>query len=263
MSASMKSVSMRSVSTRSVSNKSAGTDSSPLATRAVRASTGPIDAVRRPIAWACLSLVGLALAGCVGFEQAPVDTLSCDPDLPGLWNLKADGMPAKTIRIDAQCHTDDWPGLREQPVALDLTGFVLGRNRYIVIAPADAERAIGADRGIGAKPRSISELMPKDGVFLVLYRIDGDQANVWLASPDMALSAIAQGRLQGRKLDDRFALIQTPAAPPAGKLDDQPPLIRDAPQRLRMVLGEQAEWLFATDQKSMTLTRVNNETVAP
>ncbi|MGH8082714.1 MAG: hypothetical protein ACREP7_19210, partial [Lysobacter sp.] len=156
----------------------------------------------------------VSLTGCVAFERAPVESRACDPDLPGTWKLQADGI-AKTIRIDSNCHTEDWPGLREEPMALDLTGFVLGRNRYVVIDPADAERALGA------QGKALSERTPKNAVFLALYRIEGDRANVWLASPDLAVAAIAQRRLQGRRLDDKFMLIQDPATPPASKLDPQ------------------------------------------
>ncbi|MGO1073658.1 hypothetical protein [Lysobacter sp. CA199] len=205
---------------------------------------------------AALGLALIGLSGCVVFERPPVQPLACDPDLPGTWNLKADGI-TKTIYIDSRCHTENWPGMGEQAVALDLVGFVLGRNRYIVIAPADAERAIGAQ----GKP--LLERTPKDAAFLVLYRIEGDQASAWLPSPDLALRAVAENRLRGTRLDEKYALIQNDPLPPGRKIDDRNALVQEAPDRLRVVLGEQPELLFATDRKSVTLTRVKKETAIP
>ncbi len=170
------------------------------------------------------------LGGCVAFERSPVTERSCDPELPGEWNLRADGI-AKRIRIDARCHTEDWPGLREQPVALDLTGFKVGRDRYIVLTPADAERAIGAEQ------KQLSKTAPAGAVFLVLYRIEGDQANAWLPDSQRALTAIAAGSLRGRKLEDRFALVEGTS------------------QQLRDTLEEHAGLLYDTDKKAMVLQR--------
>ena len=170
------------------------------------------------------------LGGCVAFERSPVAERSCDPELPGEWNLRADGI-AKRIRIDARCHTEDWPGLREQPVALDLTGFKVGRDRYIVLTPADAERAIGAEQ------KQLSKTAPAGAVFLVLYRIEGDQANAWLPDSQRALTAIAAGSLRGRKLEDRFALVEGTS------------------QQLRDTLEEHAGLLYDTDKKAMVLQR--------
>ncbi|MEH6422068.1 hypothetical protein [Pseudomonas sp. CGJS7] len=211
-----------------------------------------------------LTLAGAlaALSGCVVFDRAPVSELSCDPDLPGTWNLKADG-GSKIIHIDARCHTDNWPGLREQPVALDLTGFVLGRNRYIVFSPADAERALGAE----GKPLSTGlakgAAVSKDAVFLVLYRLEGDRASAWLADPALALNAVAQDRLHGGRLDEQYALIRNDPLPSERKIDNRNALVAETPDRLRVVLGEQPELLFAIDRKSATLTRVKKETASP
>lgn len=177
-----------------------------------------------------LLLASVLLGGCVAFERSPVAERSCDPDLPGEWNLRADGV-AKRIRIDARCHTDDWPGLREQPVALDLTGFTDGPDRYIVLTPADAERAIGAEQ------KQLSKTAPAGAVFLVLYRIEGDQASAWLPDSQRALAAIAAGRLRGRKLEDRFALVQG-----------------TSPQ-LRETLADHADLLYDTERKAMVLQR--------
>jgi len=178
-------------------------------------------------------LAALALcAGCVAFERSPVAERRCDPDLPGQWRLRADHID-KTIRIDARCHTEDWPGLRERPVALDLTGFAIGQDRYIVLSPAEAERAIGAEG------RSLTRTAPADAVFLVLYRIEGGRISAWLPDSQRALAAIARGELAGRKLEDRFALVQGDA------------------QRLRATLAQRTDLLYDTQAKAIALQRVS------
>lgn len=185
----------------------------------------------RPLLRGAILLAALALAaGCVAFERSPVAESRCDPDLPGQWRLRAEGVD-KTIRIDARCHTEDWPGLRERPVALDLTGFSIGEDRYIVLSPAQAERAIGAEG------RSLTATAPAGSVFLVLYRIQGGRISAWLPDSQRALAAIARGELDGRKLEDRFALVQGDA------------------ERLRTTLARRADLLYDTQAKAMSLQR--------
>ncbi len=181
----------------------------------------------RPLVLAALALC----AGCVAFERSPVAERRCDRDLPGHWRLRAEGID-KTLRIDARCHTEDWPGLRERPVALDLTGFAIGEDRYIVLSPAEAERAIGAEG------RSLTGAAPAGAVFLVLYRIEDGRISAWLPDSQRALAAIARGELDGRKLEDRFALVQGDA------------------ERLRATLARHTDLLYDTRAKAMSLQRV-------
>ncbi|ALN90986.1 MULTISPECIES: hypothetical protein [Lysobacter] len=172
------------------------------------------------------------LGGCVAFEHSPVESATCDPDLPGTWNLKAQGV-AKTLRIDARCHTEDWPGLHEQPTALDLTGFSLGRDRYIVLSPADAQRAIGA------QGESLVKAAPAGSVFVILYRIENGRASAWLPDSQRVLAAIATGELNGRKLDEKFPLVQGSA------------------QAIRDTLSQHGALLYNTEaNKAMVLERV-------
>lgn len=188
---------------------------------------------------AALALVLAALGGCVAFERAPVDELACDPDLPGTWQLKADGV-AKTIHIDARCHTDDWPNMGEQTMALDLTGFVLGRDRYIVVPPSVAQRAIGAPGD------ALIKGTPAGSVFVILYRIDDDgRARAWFADPQRALDAIAAGTLSGRKLDEKFALIQGSA------------------QDIRGALSQHGAVLYDTEKEAIVLQRAAPASAVP
>lgn len=187
---------------------------------------------------AALALSLAALSGCVAFERAPVEELGCDPDLPGTWHLKADGV-AKTVHIDARCHTDDWPDMGERTMALDLTGFVLGRDRYIVVPPAVAQRAIGAPGDALVKGT------PAGAVFVILYRIDDGQARAWLPDPQRALDAIAAGTLTGRKLDEKF------------------PLIEGSAQDLRTTLSQHGAVLYDTEREAIVLQRATPARTAP
>lgn len=197
--------------------------------RRVRAGASPGRTAHGRFALA-VSLLA-ALAGCVAFERAPADELACDSDLPGTWNLKADGI-AKTIRIDARCHTEDWPTMGEQTMALDLTGFVLDRDRYIAVSPSVAQRAIGSPGDALVKGT------PAGSVFLILYRIEDGRASAWLPDPQRALAAIARGELDGRKLDNQSALVQ------------------GSPQAIRDTLSQHGALLYDTEKKAMVLERV-------
>lgn len=171
----------------------------------------------------------LALPGCVAFEHAPAQA-QCDPELPGTWLLE-EGPTTKTVRVDARCHTEDWPNPREESVALDLTGFRIGEDRYLMFDPAAAQRAIGAEG------ESLTRTAPPGSVFLVRYRIQGDVIDAWLADPQPALAGIAAGKLQGRRLEDHFALLG------------------GSPEQLRTLLSEHGEVFYGTGQKSLKLRR--------
>ena len=120
----------------------------------------------------------------------------------------------------------------DKPVALELTGFVVGEDRYLVLTPEQAQRAIGADTG------SLTGTAPKGSVFLVLYRLGPDgRLQAWLPDSKRALDAIARGELAGRKLDDRYALLQ------------------GEPEQLRDTLSQRLTLLYDTDRKAMVFER--------
>jgi len=172
------------------------------------------------------------LCACVAFERTPVAELRCDPDLAGAWTVKAGGNAHKTVHVDDRCRSEDWPGMGDKPVALELTGFVVGEDRYLVLTPEQAQRAIGADTG------SLTATAPKDSVFLVLYRINARGGlDAWLPDSQRALAAIARGELAGRKLDERFALVQ------------------GTPEQLRDTLAQRLNLLYDTDRKAMVFER--------
>ena len=146
---------------------------------------------------AALAFVLLALSACVTFERAPVATLACDPALAGQWRPIKDGPQDRVIAVAADC-TVRWPEDDGDTYTTTLEGFALGASRYLVFAPAVADRMMGAG---GDMLRNA----PAGSVFMVRYRIDGDRATVWLADADEAMRAPAKGQAgnqaRGRRLD--------------------------------------------------------------
>ncbi|SDY89188.1 hypothetical protein SAMN04487939_1083 [Lysobacter sp. yr284] len=191
----------------------------------------PTPSLSRAVRRLALAALLAGLSACVAFERAPVAELRCDPDLAGTWTVKAGGNLSKTVRIDARCHTEDWPGMDDRPVALDLSGFAIGQDRYIALTPEQAQRAIGADAG------SLAGTAPKGSVFLVLYRLTPNGLDAWLPDSQRALDAIARGGLAGRRLQDRFALVQ------------------GTPEQLRDTLAQRLNLLYDTDRKAMVFQR--------
>lgn len=190
------------------------------------------NALRAALRPALAVALAAGLCACVAFERAPVAELSCDPDLAGAWTVKAGGNAHKTVHVDARCRSEDWPGMGDKPTTLELTGFVVGQDRYIVLTPEQAQRAIGADTG------SLTATAPKDSVFLVLYRLNARGGlDAWLPDSQRALAAIARGELAGRKLDERFALVQ------------------GTPEQLRDTLAQRLNLLYDTDRKAMVFER--------
>ncbi len=141
-----------------------------------------------------LLLALLALPACVTFERAPVTKLSCDPSLAGLWRSVKDGSSDLTIVVSNDCILR-WPEDGGGTYTTTLEGFTLGGSRYLVFTPAVADRLMSADGDMLRKA-------PKDSVFLVRYRVDGDRTLVWLADPDEAMRPVAKGQAAGVRLDD-------------------------------------------------------------
>jgi hypothetical protein len=74
-------------------------------------------------------------------------------------------------------------------------------------------------------------------VFLILYRIDDDRARAWLPDSQRALDAIAAGTLTGRKLDEKF------------------PLIEGSAQDIRTTLSQHSAVLYDTEKEAIVLQR--------
>ena len=138
----------------------------------------------------------LALSGCVAFEQAPAAALSCDPALVGTWRSQGDG-PGRNIVVDRKCRAQ-WPVENGKTVELGLRGYAAGANRYLVLSPRDAERALGSDA-----PPGLAASVPPDAVFLVLYRIDGSRLQAWLPDAGAVQNSVKTQVLQGRKPDPK------------------------------------------------------------
>lgn len=142
---------------------------------------------------AALAFALLALAACVTFERAPVATLACDPALAGQWRPVNGGPQDRDIVVSADC-TVQWPEENGGTYTTTLAGFALDASRYLVFAPAVADRLMNAN---GDMLRNA----PAGSVFMVRYRIDGDRATVWLADTEEAMRPPAKGQAKGRRLD--------------------------------------------------------------
>jgi len=148
-----------------------------------------------------LFLLALSLLpGCVAFERAPVSKLRCDPALAGRWQPVKDGPLNNTVEIGPDC-TLRWPNEAGGFHRATLAGFTLGDDRYLVFSPTDADRVLAAE---GDLIRSA----PKGSVFLARYRIDGDNALLWLPDPQIALQAGTKGEATGRRIEDQFTYVE-------------------------------------------------------
>jgi hypothetical protein len=159
--------------------------------------------MRMSIRHLALAVFVLACAGCVAFERAPVTKFECDPDLAGGWQ----GLPKLpslgTILVDNECLMQ-WPQDDDGVYSMRLRTFAIDAKRYLAFSPEEA------DRLLDPKDRSmdLGRLSPENSVYLVRYRIEDGQLNLWMPDPDAVLQGIAAGAIRGRKIDDSFAYVQ-------------------------------------------------------
>lgn len=142
---------------------------------------------------ATLVFLSLALSACVTFERAPVAKLNCDRALAGEWRPVKDG-PDRSILVSADCSLQ-WPEEDGSTYMTTLEGFALGGSRYLVFTPAVADRLMSSDGDMLRRA-------PKDSVYLVRYRVDGDSAVVWLADPDEAMRPSTKDHATGVRVDE-------------------------------------------------------------
>ena len=141
-----------------------------------------------------------ALIGCVSFERAPVSELRCDAALAGRWQAVAMGPSDRPIRVAADC-TMQWPEEDGGTYATRLQGFALGDQRYLVFAPDVADRLMSAEGDIRRRAAPGS-------VLLARYRIDGDEARVWLADLEELRRLPLEGGARLRNIDDSFLHVE-------------------------------------------------------
>ncbi len=148
---------------------------------------------------AALLLLSLTVPACVTFERVPAAELDCDPALAGEWRPLNDGRSGPPIQVAADCSVR-WPEDDGGIYTTTLESFELGGSRYFVFTPTVADRLMSAKDDMRRKA-------PKDSVFIARYRIDGDDAQVWLADPDEAMRPQtvrppAQGQAAAVRLDE-------------------------------------------------------------
>jgi hypothetical protein len=143
--------------------------------------------------------IGL-LGGCVTFEHAPVARYGCDPALAGRWQtVKSERLP-RPIEVGADCRMR-WPldeGGTHESV---LRSFKLDDVRYLAFTPEEADRLMEMEG-------DLIDSAPAGSVLLVRYRIDGEEVNLWLADPEVALTPAPAGIAPARRLEDRFAHVE-------------------------------------------------------
>jgi hypothetical protein len=144
----------------------------------------------------CTGLLG----GCVTFEHAPVSRYDCDPALAGRWQtVKTERLP-RPIEVGADCRMR-WPLDEGGAYETVLRSFKLDDVRYLVFTPAEADRLMDMEGDlIGSAPAG--------SVLLVRYRLDGDEAKLWLADPEVALTPAPAGIAPARRLEDRLAHVE-------------------------------------------------------
>jgi hypothetical protein len=140
---------------------------------------------------AALALLALAPAGCVTFEQAPVASLGCDPDLIGRW--QPDGEPGQPAPGTATISATADGGCRLDAVARDgsletrmFRTFVLDDARYAAAQAGDALEVTDADG-------RVRDTWPASRVVLHRYRLDGDRLLLWRTDVDAAAKTTAPG----------------------------------------------------------------------
>jgi hypothetical protein len=144
----------------------------------------------------CTGLLG----GCVTFEHAPVARYDCDPALAGRWQtVKTERLP-RPIEVGADCRMR-WPLDEGGTYETLLRSFKLDDVRYLAFTPEEADRLMDMEG-------DLIDSAPAGSVLLVRYRIDGGEAKLWLADPEVALTPASTGIAPARRLEDRFAHVE-------------------------------------------------------
>ena len=157
-------------------------------------------AIPRPARIAALVLAAALLGGCVTFEHAPVAHYRCDPALAGRWQtVKTERLP-RPIEVAADCRMR-WPQDDGSTFETTLRSFRLDEVRYLAFTPQEADRLMDMKGDLVSRA-------PADSVLLVRYRIDGDEAKLWLADPQVLLTPDADGKTAARRVDDQLAHVE-------------------------------------------------------
>lgn len=165
----------------------------------------------------------LATTGCVAFEHPPSAQLGCDPRLAGSWQPDGvnNGVP---VTLDAQCEAvfpprDDG---RLPEYRTTLRSFTLDGHDYLVFSVQDLDRIFGLEAA------QFTALAPKDSVFLLRYRLDGDRVRGTVADADFVANALRTKRMRGRELGKAVVLVEGDGNAMTALLRNQPDLFADS-----------------------------------
>ena len=165
----------------------------------------------------------LAASGCVAFEHPPSAQMGCDPRLAGAWQPEGanSGVP---VTLDAQCEAVFPPrdNGRLPEYRTTLRSFTLDGHDYLVFSVRDVDSIFGLEAA------QFTVAAPKDSVFLLRYRIEGDRVRGTVADADFATNAVLTKRMRGRELGKAMVLAEGDSDAMTTLLRNQPALFDDA-----------------------------------
>ncbi len=167
-----------------------------------------------------LSLIAalIATSGCVAFEHPPSAQMGCDPHLAGRWEPVAanNGVP---VTVDDRCEAVFPPrdNGRLPEYRTTLRSFTLDNQDYLVFSVQDVDRIFGMDAA------QFAATTPPSSVFLLRYRIDGDNVRGQVVDADYVANAILTKRLRGREVGKALLLVE-------GDDDAMTALLRNRPE---------------------------------
>jgi hypothetical protein len=188
------------------------------------------ERVFRSASLAVVALTLFALQGCLMFERAPA-ALTCDPELVDRWIPIPSEQDAIALKaedyadVDAQCHVHLSTSSGGGKAEFDALGFQSGGQRYLALDRTDLDGLFA----VPSRPPSEQDKLPDTAVFLLKYRIQGEQLEI--ALPDMPYIV--------QQVTDKQL--------PAQEVDTSVYLVRGHPEKLLKVLDSQAALFEAFD----------------
>ena len=185
------------------------------------------------------------LTGCVMFEHPPAP-LTCNPQLFGQWVPLHGGtrphIPLSAgdlVEVDAACHVRLSTAAGKQG-QFDALGFRSGGQSYLALSSRDLDGFFNV-----SNTPPLRGSLPDAAVFLLNYRINGDNLEIAMPDTSYALHEIEQGNLPARKIDTSVYVLTGDDRKMRNLLADHPALFdafKPASGNLRLqrsVMGRQ------------------------
>lgn len=164
--------------------------------------------------------VVLATGGCVAFENLPDAPTGCDPRLAGQWQSQTQRPSDKLVfNIDQQCRYLDNDTSRKRSKGMPVTFRTLTVNGvdYAAFTPQDFDILLD-------EPGATSQYLRHNQVFLLRYRLDGDQLQVDVVNPNWVDQALRNKQLPVDKSIDKVLVLTGTPAKISKQLTTQPDL---------------------------------------